>query len=105
MGYATLQSMNGKSCIEVADGLHGVRISSLLFEAGEFLTPTLVKIGDTTKLKATNPENPHLIQDIFCRTVEDKSQCTTMFEVNAALGCGVLIITLRENLVGWALIR
>jgi hypothetical protein len=84
MGYATIISMNGNSCIEIADGIEGVRLSGFLFEAGNILTSTLVKIGDNENLTAKNTENPHLLQDIFCRTVEADSKCTTMLEINAA---------------------
>ena len=41
IGFPTLIAANGQSCIQVADGLRGVRIAGILLEAGQTTTPGL----------------------------------------------------------------
>ena len=82
LGYATIKNTSGLPCIQVQDGLEGVRISSLLIDAGEVSTPVLVQIGVDPDAPQKNLKNPHLIQDMFCRTLIG-SECGTMLEINS----------------------
>jgi hypothetical protein len=63
LGYATLKATNGATPLKVGD-VDGVKISSLLFDAGAQNSDSLLTLGNTTAAHAANPSS---IQDVFFR--------------------------------------
>lgn len=61
LGLATLVSTNGQTIIDVA-GVDGVRISSVLLQAGQTRTPTLLKFGDSNH--SGTAANPGVLSDV-----------------------------------------
>jgi hypothetical protein len=64
LGYATLEADNGVTAMSVAD-VDGVKVSSLLFDAGTTNSPSLLQMGTATAADHTN--DPPLISDVFFR--------------------------------------
>ena len=64
LGQATLVATNGKPAIEVGN-VEGVKISSLLLQAGAIESPTLLAWGNGKF--AGNASNPGVIQDVWTR--------------------------------------
>jgi hypothetical protein len=65
LGYATIIPDNGVTPMAVAD-VDGVKVSSLLFDAGTANSPNLLTIG-TSKTSVSHAGNPTSIQDVFFR--------------------------------------
>jgi hypothetical protein len=65
LGYATLIPQNGVTPMQVAD-VDGVKIASLLFDAGTTNSANLLVVGPTGS-SATHAANPTTIQDVFFR--------------------------------------
>jgi chitodextrinase len=65
LGYATLVADNGVLPMSVGD-VNGVKISSLLFDAGTTNSPALLQDGPTGA-SATHTTDPNQIQDVFFR--------------------------------------
>ena len=66
LAFATIIPTKGKSAIIVNDGVVGVRISGLIFDAGDMKSEALLQIGTTPKSKG-DPLNPTILSDIFPR--------------------------------------
>mmetsp|Transcript_27462 Transcript_27462/g.43458 ORF Transcript_27462/g.43458 Transcript_27462/m.43458 type:complete len:590 (+) Transcript_27462:35-1804(+) len=64
IGYPTLMPMNGNPAIEVSDGVVGVRISSVLLQAGPQNSSTLLQFGST---KGGSSNGYNFLYDIFGR--------------------------------------
>jgi hypothetical protein len=64
LGYATLEADNGVTAMSVAD-VDGVKVSSILFDAGTTNSPSLLQMGTATGADHTN--DPPLISDVFFR--------------------------------------
>lgn len=64
LGMATLVSTTGQTIIDVA-GVDGVRVSSVLLQAGQTKTETLLKFGDSNH--AGTAANPGVLSDVFAR--------------------------------------
>ncbi len=82
LGYATLIPQNGVVPMKVAD-VDGVKIASLLFDAGTVNSPTLLEVGPSGS-SADHAANPTSLHDIFFRiggAVAGKS--TTSLVVNS----------------------
>lgn len=82
MGLVTLVATTGKPCIEVGD-VDGVRVSGILFQAGEQNSDALLKWGSAKD--AGSAANPGVMHDIFARVggpdaTEVKTE--TMVQVN-----------------------
>jgi hypothetical protein len=65
LGYATIIPDNGVTPMSVAD-VDGVRLASLLFDAGTTNSPNLLQIGPAGST-ANHAANPTSIQDVFFR--------------------------------------
>ncbi len=65
LGYATIIPDNGVSPMNVAD-VDGVKVSSLLFDAGTKNSANLLTIGQAGS-HADHAENPSSVQDVFFR--------------------------------------
>jgi hypothetical protein len=83
LGYATLVPDNGVATMKVSD-VDGVRIASLLFDAGTTNSPVLLQLGkkgDTGRHAA----NPSSIQDVFFRIGGDiAGKATTSLEIDSS---------------------
>jgi fibronectin type 3 domain-containing protein len=66
MGYATLVPQTGTAAIEVAD-VDGVRIASLLIDAGPVNSPVLLQIGNPNGWRRLHAWNPTSLNDMFFR--------------------------------------
>lgn len=66
LGYATLIPVKGRAAISV-DDIDGVKLASLIVDAGETKSPTLVEIGSGTS-KVDHSKNPICIYDFTVRT-------------------------------------
>ncbi|MEK8029949.1 hypothetical protein AACH06_03865 [Ideonella sp. DXS29W] len=65
LGYATLIPDNGVTAMKVAD-VDGVKIASLLFDAGPVKSKLLLQMGPK-KADTAHADNPSSIQDVFFR--------------------------------------
>jgi hypothetical protein len=65
LGYATIIPDNGVTPMAVAD-VDGVKVASLLFDAGTTNSPNLLTIG-ASKTSVSHAGNPTSIQDVFFR--------------------------------------
>jgi hypothetical protein len=65
LGYATIIPDNGVTPMSVAD-VDGVRLASLLFDAGTTNSPNLLQVGPAGST-ASHAGNPTSIQDVFFR--------------------------------------
>lgn len=65
IGYATLRPTSGNSALTVSD-VPGVSVSSLLIDAMEPRSESLVRIG-TPGTASGDAANPTIIHDLFCR--------------------------------------
>ena len=66
LGYATLRPSAGNAAIVVEDGVVGVRLASLLIDAGTTKSNFLVAIGEHNN-SAGSSDNPTMVQDVFMR--------------------------------------
>ncbi|MBQ8278607.1 MAG: sialidase [Roseburia sp.] len=66
MGLATLQSVDGSTCMETAD-VNGLIIAGLLFDAGEVMSENLLVVGDTEHGNAGEAEGFISLSDVFFR--------------------------------------
>ncbi len=66
LGYATLIPQTGTSAIRVAD-VDGVRIASLLIDAGPVNSPVLLQFGDAAARGLDHHWDPTSLSDIFFR--------------------------------------
>ncbi|GAA0380238.1 discoidin domain-containing protein [Microbispora corallina] len=82
LGYATLIPDNGVVPMSVAD-VDGVKIASLLFDAGPVNSPVLLRVGPDGAT-ASHASNPPSIQDVFFRIGGAAAgQATTSLVVNS----------------------
>lgn len=65
MGLATLEAVNGNTCMEVAD-VDGVKVCGLLFDAGEKESKTLLQVGEE-KTDVSHKDNPLCFSDVYFR--------------------------------------
>lgn len=65
LGFATLKPTQGTATIETAD-VDGLRVSSLLIDAGEQTSPVLVQVGPRGS-KASHARDPIALHDVFFR--------------------------------------
>ncbi len=76
LGYATLKPTNGNQCMTIGD-VKGVKVSGVLFDAGQKKSETLLTIG-TKKTDADNSDNPVCLIDTFYRVGgADNTPCKT----------------------------
>lgn len=66
LGFATLQPVNGTAAIVVTDQSSGTSISSLLLDAGNIISSTLLNFGEIPRAGG-NIANPSFLQDVFGR--------------------------------------
>jgi fibronectin type 3 domain-containing protein len=66
MGYATLVPQTGTAAIKVSD-VDGVRIASVLIDAGPVNSPVLVQIGNVDGSRRPHRSNPTSLNDVFFR--------------------------------------
>jgi hypothetical protein len=66
LGYATIIPDNGVTPMAVAD-VDGVKVASLLFDAGTTNSANLLTIGGAAKTAVSHAANPTSIQDVFFR--------------------------------------
>lgn len=88
MGLATLISTTGKPCIEVGN-VSGVRIASILFQAGQVETPALLKWGNGKFDNDVN--NPGVASDIFSR-VGGPDRFETRANINIQINSGNIVV-------------
>jgi hypothetical protein len=65
LGYATLEADNGVTPLNIAD-VNGVKVSSLLIDAGSTTSPSLMQVGPAGS-SANHAADPILVQDVFFR--------------------------------------
>jgi hypothetical protein len=65
LGYATLVADNGVTPLTIAD-VNGVKVSSLLLDAGTQNSPALMQVGPAGS-SASHASDPALVQDVFFR--------------------------------------
>lgn len=65
LGYATLVPTEGTAAIEIGD-VSGVKIASVLIDADERASPTLVQVGDPDA-SLYHAAEPTFLFDVFCR--------------------------------------
>jgi fibronectin type 3 domain-containing protein len=83
IGYATLVPQTGTAAIEVAD-VDGVRIASLLIDAGPVNSPVLLQIGNPNGRRASHAWNPTSLSDMFFRIAgATPGTATTTLEVDS----------------------
>jgi hypothetical protein len=83
MGLVTLVATNGTPCIEVGK-VNGVRISGILFQAGEQNSETLLKWGDGTPFDGFS-DSPGIMHDVFARVGgadENEVKATSMISIS-----------------------
>jgi fibronectin type 3 domain-containing protein len=83
MGYATLVPQTGTPAIEVAD-VDGVRIASLLIDAGPVNSPVLLQIGNPNGRRGSHAWNPTSLNDMFFRIAgATPGTATTTLEIDS----------------------
>ena len=65
LGFPTLVPNNGVVAVSVAD-VPGVKLSGLLFDAGQLNSPVLLQVG-TWNAHKSDPNDPTLLSDVFFR--------------------------------------
>jgi hypothetical protein len=65
LGFATLHPTDGKAAMEIAD-VDGVTVSGILFDAGEQISPVLLKVGSSGSHVA-HARDPISLHDVFFR--------------------------------------
>ena len=66
MGHATLTSVGGAVPLEVKDAA-GIVIAGVTIDAGEELSPMLMKVGNAQGAKSLDPANPITLSDVYFR--------------------------------------
>lgn len=66
MGHATLTSVGGAIPLEVKDAA-GIVIAGVTIDAGETLSPMLMKVGNGQGAKKTDASNPITLSDVYFR--------------------------------------
>lgn len=66
MGHATLTAVGGAVPLEVKDAA-GIVIAGVTIDAGEELSPMLMKVGNATGGKKLDPTNPITLSDVYFR--------------------------------------
>ena len=83
LGYPTLIPQGGVNAMTVAD-VDGVKISGILFDAGEVNTPVLLTVGEAGSSR-NHAANPTLVQDVFFRIGGSlRGKATTSLLVNSS---------------------
>lgn len=86
LGHATLTARKGATPMAVVDA-PGIVIAGVTFDAGEKLSPTLLKVGLTKSLKLSSKasgNNPITLSDVYFRVGGPHiGKSTTALEVNA----------------------
>ena len=83
LGYPTLVPQGGVNGMTVAD-VDGVKISGILFDAGEVNTPVLLTVGEAGSSR-NHAANPTFIQDVFFRIGGSfRGKATTSLLVNSS---------------------
>ncbi len=82
LGYATLVPQAGSAAIHVAD-VDGVRVASLLIDAGPVNSPVLVQVGDAA-MHASHASDPTSLSDVFFRIGgATPGQATTTLDIES----------------------
>lgn len=83
MGHATLTSVGGAVPLEVKDAA-GIVIAGVTIDAGEELSPMLMKVGNAQGAKSLDPANPITLSDVYFRVGGPHIGKTSLaLEVNA----------------------
>lgn len=83
MGHATLTSVGGAVPLEVKDAA-GIVIAGVTIDAGETLSPALMKVGNAQGGKSLDPGNPITLSDVYFRVGGPHIGKTSLaLEVNA----------------------
>ncbi len=83
MGHATLTSVGGAVPLEVKDAA-GIVIAGVTIDAGETLSPVLMKVGNAQGNKSLDPSNPITLSDVYFRVGGPHIGKTSLaLEVNA----------------------
>jgi hypothetical protein len=84
LGFATLVPDNGTPAMTVAS-VPGVKLSGLIFDAGQVNSRVLLQVGAVPGLGFSNPADPTLVQDVFFRIGGAQAgQATTSLIVNSS---------------------
>ena len=83
IGFATLQPINGTSAIIVNDNVDNVKIASILIDAGQVKSESLIVVG-TTPNSSTNLTQPCIFFDVYCRVggPTETATANTMMTIN-----------------------
>ncbi len=65
LGFATLRPTHGTEAMVVADS-DGIIVSGILFDAGEMISPSLLRVGETHGSR-THRDDPISLSDVFFR--------------------------------------
>jgi hypothetical protein len=66
LGFPTLVPQNGTAAVQVANTA-GVKLSGMIFDAGQVDSPVLLQIGKNHGQDHSDPADPTLVQDVFFR--------------------------------------
>ncbi len=66
VGFPTLVPQNGTAAVQVLDP-QGVKLSSLIVDAGPKNSPSLLQLGNALTTKLGSASDPALVQDVFFR--------------------------------------
>ena len=86
LGFATLRPVKGTEAMVVADD-DGIIVSGLLFDAGEMVSPSLLRVGERRSLRP-HRDDPISLSDIFFRVGGagvGKTKSNLMIESNDVL--------------------
>lgn len=82
LGYPTLVSANGHPVMVISD-TNGVKVSSMIFDAGITASPALLEVGTVTN-SVDHSADPICLYDIFCRVGgQFAGTTTTCVTINA----------------------
>lgn len=104
MGLATLEAANGNVCMTISD-LDGIKVSGLLFEAGEKESESLLVVGEE-KTQVVHSSNPICFSDVYFRVGGGKyagkvQNCVTI-NCNNVIGDNFWVWRAdHSNNVGW----
>lgn len=76
LGYATLISASGNPVVEIGD-VEGVKLCSVLLQAGPTNAPYLLRVGATPK-GSGSASNPVLLSDVFARIGGPNTEATSI---------------------------
>lgn len=83
LGHATLTAVNGAVPLEVKDA-DGIVVAGVTIDAGETLSPVLLRVGNPNGGKKLDASNPITLSDVYFRVGGPHvGKTTTALEVNA----------------------